>query len=64
VDFSQEAVGSQAGRELRMQDLQRNQAVVLEVTGEIDRGHAPTTELALNSVCLSQRSLETRLQFG
>jgi hypothetical protein len=31
---------------------------VLEVAGEIDRGHAPPAELTLNAVAISQAALK------
>jgi len=40
--------------ELRVQDLQRDGAVVLEVVGEIDRRHAPAPELPLDAVAVGE----------
>jgi hypothetical protein len=37
-----------------MEDLQRHVSVVLEVLGQVDRGHATGTELALDAVAVSQ----------
>ena len=45
----------QARRELRLQHLDRDLAVVLEVLGNIDGGHAPFAELALDLVAAGER---------
>jgi hypothetical protein len=38
-----------------MEELERHRPVVAEVAGEVDRGHAPASELALERVSLHQR---------
>ena len=40
--------------QVRSKDLDRHLAVVLEVLGQIDRGHATGPELALDLVAVSQ----------
>ncbi len=50
LDFALEALGAQHGGQLGMEDLERDRAVVLEILGQEDRGHAPTPELALKGV--------------
>ena len=58
ADLPQEALGAERGGELRVQDLQRDRPVVLEVVGEVDRGHPPAPELALDRVAVGQSGLE------
>jgi hypothetical protein len=52
------AVGTQRGGELIAQQLDGNQAAVLEVVGQIDGGHAAATKLALDAVATSQGSCQ------
>ena len=46
--------GPSDGGELGAQDLERDRAVVPEVVGEVDRGHAAASELALEAVAVGQ----------
>ncbi len=39
LDFAQEPLGAQDGREIGAQDLDRDLAMMLEVVGQVDRGH-------------------------
>jgi hypothetical protein len=39
-----------SGGELRLEDLKGDRAIVLEIVGEIDRGHSAAAELALDRV--------------
>ena len=54
ADLAEKAVGADCGSKLRVEDLKRDRAVVLEVLGEVDRGHAPAPELALDAVPVRQ----------
>ena len=63
-DLALEPLGPEGGRELRMQHLERDRAVVPEVAGEKDRGHAPAPELALELVATAQPFLDLRPQIG
>ena len=54
LDLDDEPLGAEHGREFGLQHLQRDVAVVLQVRGEIDRGHAPCTEFALDGVPAGQ----------
>ena len=54
-DLAQEALGAERGGELGAEDLDGDLAVVLEVVGEVDRGHAALAELALDAVAVGQR---------
>ena len=59
-----EALGTERGREVRMENLERHRAIVLEVAGEEHRGHAAAAELALDRVATAQPCRELRLQVG
>ena len=50
ADLALEALGAEGGGELGMEHLERDRAVVPEVAREVDRGHAPAAELALERV--------------
>ena len=58
LDLPEEPVAADGGGELRPQHLYRDFAVVLEVLGQIDRGHAPAAELALQRVAGGQCRLQ------
>ena len=49
-DFGQESFGSNDRREFRLQHLQRDFALVLEVGGQVDRRHPALTEFGLDAV--------------
>ncbi len=53
-DLALKPLGAERRGELRVQDLERDGAIVLVVDGEIDRGHAAATELALDPVFASE----------
>ena len=55
LDLAQEALRAERGGELGVEHLERDRAVVLEVVGEIDGGHAAAAELALERVTVRQR---------
>jgi hypothetical protein len=57
-DLSEEALGPERVRQLGMEHLERHRAVVLEVAGEEDGGHAAAAELALERVGRAQPFLE------
>jgi hypothetical protein len=57
--LTMEPISAECGSEFWPEDLQRYLAVKLHVLGEIDGGHATTTQLALNAVAVSQRRFET-----
>ena len=59
-DLALEALGAERGGELGMEHLERDRAVVPEVLGEVDRGHAPAAELALERVAVPQRFTKCR----
>ena len=53
LDLAEEPVAAQRGGELRLEDLERDQPVMLEVFGEEDDGHAAVAELALDPVAVA-----------
>ena len=50
LDLAEEALGAERGGELGAEHLDGDLAVVLQVVGEVDRGHAALAELALDPV--------------
>ena len=54
-DLSDKPLGTQRVRQLGMEDLQGDGAVMPEIASEIDRGHAATAELALEHVAVPKR---------
>ena len=56
ADLAQESLGAEDGRKLGVEHLERDQAVVLEVAGEVHRGHPAAAELALDRVTARERS--------
>jgi hypothetical protein len=60
LDLVQEPLGADQGRELRPQHLDGDLAVVLEIVGQVDRGHPARTQLALDPVAVTERRGEAR----
>ena len=54
VDFADEPLGADHGREFRLEDLDGHLAAVPQVFGEIDGRHAAGAELALDPVAVGQ----------
>ncbi len=54
LDLAQESLGAEDRRELGVQHLERDQPLVLDVVGEIDRGHAAAAELAFEAVAAAK----------
>src|SRR5207249_3415400 len=50
LDFRQEALDTEHRTELRIQDLERNSAIVLDVAREIHGRHAAAPDLAVDGV--------------
>jgi hypothetical protein len=53
-DLAQEPLAAQRGREVRLQHLESDHAVVAEVPGQPDGGHSAASELALDDVAAAQ----------
>ena len=59
-----EPLGAERGSELGVEHLERDRSLVLDVAGEIDRRHAPASELALEHVAVAQASSQRGGQVG
>ena len=57
-DLAQEALGAEHLGESRLQDLERDDAVVPQVAGEIDHGHAAVADLTIDGVPARERGPE------
>ena len=60
LDLALEALGAERGGQLGVEHLERDRPLVLEVAGEIDGGHAPAAELALERVAVPQAFAQQR----
>ena len=58
ADLAAESLRAEAGRKLRVQDLDGDWATVLRILGTIDGRHAAATDLLFQRVLRSDRSLE------
>ena len=54
LDLAEEPLGADDRGELRPQHLDRDLAIVLEVLGQIDGGHAALAELPLDAVAVGE----------
>jgi hypothetical protein len=59
LDLSQEPLGTKRSGEIRMEDLDRYVAIMLEIVCEIHRGHAADPDLARDSVSTLESSGKT-----
>ena len=55
LDLLEEALGAEDRRQLCVQNLYGNFTVMLDVLGEIHRGHTARTKLALDVVMICKR---------
>ena len=58
LDLREEALDTEHGAERGIEDLERDLAVVLAVTREIDRRHATAREFALHGVAAREGDLQ------
>ncbi len=58
LDLSLEPLVPHGGGQLRQHHLERDRAVVLQVVGEVDRGHPAAAQLALDLIAAGQRGPE------
>ncbi len=58
VDLGQEPLGSHGGGQLRAQDLDCDVAIVLQVVGQPDGGHAALAQLPLQDIAIREGSLQ------
>src|SRR5437879_775011 len=64
LDLAQEALDPEARSELRMEQLDRDAALQLEIVSQVHRRHAATADLAGNRVVVCDGGLETGEQTG
>ncbi len=50
LDLGQETLGTDDRSQLRLEDLERDFAFVLDIVGEVHRSHPALTEFRLNAV--------------
>jgi len=63
-DLAEEPLAAERGGQIGAQHLERHLAVVLEVVGQIDHGHAAATDLTLDGVAVGHGGLEPLQQVG
>jgi hypothetical protein len=64
LDLVQEPLGAEDGRKLRVENLDGDLAIVLQVVGEVDRRHAAAAELALDAIAVGQSGLQAFKNVG
>ena len=64
LDLAGEPLGTERGRQLRPKNLHRHPAVVLQVLGEVHRGHAALAQLPLDAVAVGQGALQAGHRLG
>jgi hypothetical protein len=64
LDLAEEALGADDRGELGTQHLDRDLASMLEIFGEVDRGHAALADLALDSIATGERILKAGDRLG
>jgi len=63
-DLLEKPLRAERRGELRLQHLDGDFAMVLQVLGEVDRRHPPAAELALDCVAVGEGGLQTIEQIG
>jgi hypothetical protein len=58
LDFAEKTFRAEVGRQVAAEHLECDLAMMAQIPGKIDRGHATTAELALERVALGQRRFE------
>ena len=64
LDLSEEAFGPYYSSQLGLQDLERDLSLVLEVVGEVDRGHPALTKFTLDAVAALEGCVQARDSVG
>jgi hypothetical protein len=59
LDLGQESLDTQDRAEFRIEHFQRDGAIVPDISGEVHRRHAPTTDLAIDRVSTLKGGAET-----
>jgi len=57
-DLDEETLGPNDFRQLRFEDLEGHAAVVLDVLGQVDRGHAALAEFTCDGVATRQSGVQ------
>ena len=63
-DLALKPLGAHRGGELRVQNLERHRPVVPEVVRQVNGGHAPTPQLALDPIPVGECGLERGAEIG
>ena len=58
LDLPKKALRTERGGELMAQELDGNEPAVLEVAGEVDRGHPTAAQLPLEAVAVDEGGLK------
>ena len=64
ADLAQEPLAAERFGEVRMEQLDRDGALVLQVAREVDRRHAARAQLALDHVAVRQRLRQVGVMHG
>ena len=64
LDLAKEPLGTDHRGQLGAQDLDRDFAIVLEVLGQVDRGHAALAQLPFDAVAVGEGALQLRRRLG
>jgi len=60
LDFAQEPLAADDGREFGLQHFDRNEALVFEIAREVHGGHATTPKFAVDGVAVGEGGGERR----
>lgn len=55
LDLGQKAIGSEHGTQFRIQNLERDLPIMLEIAGQINRGHTAGADQMIDSISGAQR---------
>ena len=58
LDFLKEPLGAENGAEFRAEHFERDETVVPEVLGQVDRGHASRAQLPIQPITVGERYRE------
>lgn len=64
LDLGEEALGAHHGRQLRLEYLEGDLTLVLQVAGEVDGRHPARAELALDPIAAAEGRVEPADGFG
>ncbi len=63
-DLALKPLGAEHRRDLRMEQLERYRAVVLEIVGEIDRGHPAAAQLPVEAIVVGEGGTQAGIPVG